>query len=157
MPIDKRNDLHRTRKCIDRSYLPFSGLSSIEIQPKNRNIKKGWMSRSAKLQLDSWRLIIYANLQCRVYQHIWHQTKFQRRLHTPVNKYFSFFLRMFTLKSRVTAKFEADEEGIKLHVWLERAGVKDCLVLGTKFQVDIAWSNFKTWQHCHTNYLQRSL
>lgn len=50
-----------------------------------------------------------------------------------------------------------DEEGIKLHVWLERASVKGCLVLGTKFQVDIAWSNFKTWQHCHTNYLQRSL
>ena len=92
-----------------------------------------------------------------MYQHIWHQTKFQRRLHTPVNKYFSFFLRMFTLKSRVTAKFEDDEEGIKLHVWLERASVKGCLVLRKKFQVDIAWSNFKTWQHCHTNYLHRWL
>ena len=155
MPTDKWL-AHNTK--MQRSIVPTFLRIVLNRNPaQKQNIKKGWTSRSAKLQLDSLRLIIYANLQCRVYQHIWHQTKFQRRLHTPVNKYFSFFLRMFTLKSRVTAKFEADEEGIKLHVWLERASVKGCLVLRTKFQVDIAWSNFKTWQHCHTNYLQRSL
>ena len=75
----------------------------------------------------------------------------------PSEQILLILLRMFTLKSRVTAKFEDDEEGIKLHVWLERASVKGCLVLRKKFQVDIAWSNFKTWQHCHTNYLHRWL
>lgn len=155
MPTDKWL-AHNTK--MQRPIVPTFLRIVLNRNPaQKQNTKKGWTSRSAKLQLDSLRLIIYANLQCRVYQHIWHQTKFQRRLHTPVNKYFSFFLRMFTLKSRVTAKFEADEEGIKLHRWLEKASVKGCLVLRTKFQVDIAWSNFKTWQHCHTNYLQRSL